>query len=303
MEPFGAKATTTGICIAAFASWRGLRKKSLTTTGAMAACSVGFLSAVSGLRGFNLLVFYQVGSTATKFKKELKTEMDGTLATTGTSARGPSQVLACSVIAVVLGLVHAIYCGPERPISFESSGTGSKGDEESTLKLASSLTCAILAHHATCLADTLASEMGILSKSSPVLITQPWKQVPPGTNGGVTLEGFGWSALGGFILGCSSLLWDSVSGLAIPSPFTTVAFSSTCGLVGSILDSLLGATIQETFYDAEAKLVYQSDDMHKPKSSKHVIGRNWLTNEQVNLVSVAITTALGGWVLGPIFFQ
>jgi uncharacterized membrane protein len=64
----------------------------------------------------------------------------------------------------------------------------------------SALACSLIAHHATSLADTLASELGILSKGRPILITTG-RSVPPGTNGGVTLMGTGCSALGGFIIG------------------------------------------------------------------------------------------------------
>jgi uncharacterized membrane protein len=64
----------------------------------------------------------------------------------------------------------------------------------------SALACSLIAHHATSLADTLASELGILSKGCPILVTNG-RKVPPGTNGGVTLMGTGCSALGGFIIG------------------------------------------------------------------------------------------------------
>ena len=66
--------------------------------------------------------------------------------------------------------------------------------------LASSFACALVAHHATSLADTLASELGMLSKSQPFLVFSG-KRVPPGTNGGVTLLGTGFSALGGSMIG------------------------------------------------------------------------------------------------------
>ena len=290
MEPFGVKATVLAILVAVLLSYRAIRKKSLTKTGAATAFVVGFLSVVVGARGFNLLVFYQLGTTATKFKKDIKAKMDGTIATTGSQARGPSQVLACSVIAVGLGVVHGIYCGSERPIQFTDESF-----------LASSLTCAIIAHHATCLADTLASELGILSNVQPVLVTQPWRRVPSGTNGGVTALGFFWSAVGGLIMGLSTILLDSLSGMAPLYVVPMIAFSTICGLVGSFLDSLLGATVQQTYYDPDSKLVFQQEDK-KPSSATLLVGRDLLTNEMVNLVSTALTTAIGGLILGPLFF-
>lgn len=254
---------------------------------------MGYLLLATGLRGMNLIVFYLVGTKATKFKKELKEKIDGSIKAQGGSiARGPSQVFACSILAVVLSLVHVVYCGKEERIIF------------SQLPLASRLTCGIVAHHATCLADTLASELGILSDSSPRLVTQPWKIVPPGTNGGVTLFGTFCSALGGLLIGLSTIVCDAVSGIESDAreKLALIAFSSCCGLLGSLIDSILGATIQQTYFDPDSKLVYQENDK-KPASTKLVTGANILTNEQVNLVSVALTTFLGGWVLGPAFLR
>ena len=195
-------------------------------------------------------------------------------------------------MATILSVAHAYFCGAEQPVSYSGESV-----------LSSQLTCGVIAHHATCLADTLASEMGILSKSKPLLITQPWKEVPSGTNGGVTMNGFFWSAMGGAIIGLSTVLMDALSGISITNAPSLVLFSLTCGLVGSILDSLLGATVQQSYFDPDTKMVYQEEDQ-KPKTASLVVGysMNILSNELVNLVSVVATTMLGGWVLGPVFF-
>jgi uncharacterized membrane protein len=83
----------------------------------------------------------------------------------------------------------------------------------------------------------------------------------------------------------------------------TTLFGGLCGLIGSMVDSFLGATVQETFWDADAKMIYHADPNHLPATATHVVGMNLLTNEQVNLVSVAVTTFFGGWVLGPWFYS
>ena len=290
MDPFGIKAVAVATVTSILLSLRAYKRKQLTYVGTFAAFGVAFLLVGSGLRGLNLLTFYFVSMKATKYKKELKAKIDGTIASNeGSTMRGTGQVLACSLVAAILSVLHAMYCGAEQSVAFSGN------------KLSAQLTCGIVAHHATCLADTLASEMGILAKSKPRLITKPWKKVPSGTNGGVTLNGFFWSAMGGAIIGISTVGLDVLSGIET-NAVSMVLFSLTCGLVGSILDSILGATVQQSYFDPDTKLVYQEEDK-RPKSAALVVNSmNLLTNELVNLVSVVATTALGGWVLGPLFF-
>ena len=167
-------------------------------------------------------------------------------------------------------------------------------------KYESMLACAILSHHATCLADTLASELGILSKKDPFLITT-FRTVPAGCNGGVTMNGFFFSFLGGLLMGIGQLSMDFISGLEV-QPLQVLLFGSVSGLVGSILDSLLGATVQATYYDKEKKLVYCNRE-DAPKGVEQICGYNILTNAQVNAVSVACTCVFGGIVLGPMIFK
>ena len=286
LKPFGLLASTLAFSIATLIALRGARKKSLSKSGAIAAWLVGFLSVGSGVRGFVLLFFYQIGSSATKYKKAIKEQRDAT-ASEG-SVRGPSQVFACSIIAVILSLVHVCFVGEERAIDFVNS------------KLASTLTCAILAHHSTCLADTLASELGILANSLPTLIIPPWNQVPSGTNGGVTLWGTMWSALGGTMMGLTTVMMDLMSKISPVHPVQVITLGTVCGLLGSVIDSLLGATLQATYLDPDTKLVHH--EQSKPHF-KHVCGIDLCTNVQVNFISVAITTYIGGWVLGPILFS
>ena len=260
----------------------------------------------NGIIELLILTYYIISLHKYRFsQKEYKATIDGTIASNGSSIRGASQVLACSLLATILSLVHAFYCGSERAVVFND-------DSSDIVLLSSRLTCGIIAHHATCLADTLASELGILSKASPRLITT-WKSVPSGTNGGVTGTGFFWSAMGGLIIGISTLLFDFISGIDFSETRTNVdnisyvirmlMYSLTCGLLGSIIDSLLGATVQQSYFDPDTKKIYQEED-RRPKTAALVVtsSANLLTNELVNLVSVVVTTFLGGFVLAPLFF-
>mmetsp|Transcript_32785 Transcript_32785/g.48107 ORF Transcript_32785/g.48107 Transcript_32785/m.48107 type:complete len:284 (-) Transcript_32785:271-1122(-) len=283
MQPFGIPAILLATLVASLLAAKGFKRRSLTKSGAVAAFFVGFLSVVCGLRGFLVILFYQAGSSATKYKAEVKETRDATATTD--SSRDASQVLGCSIIAVVLSIVHAVTCGEEREIDFHLSPLESK------------LACGVIAHYATCCADTLASELGILATQNPVLVTN-FEKVPPGTNGGVTFSGLLWSAIGGFVIGVGVCVLDFLSGISVGRSITIICFATMCGLIGSFLDSFLGAVFQVTYYDDDKKIVY-----HESKGSRrHICGMNILSNVQVNVVSVLMTTALGSLVIGPSMF-
>ena len=78
--------------------------------------------------------------------------------------------------------------------------------------LASWLSMAVLGGLGCCAGDTWASELGTVistsfdAKTGPMLITQPWRHVPKGTNGGVSLVGLIASFAGGIVVGLAFYL-------------------------------------------------------------------------------------------------
>ena len=66
---------------------------------------------------------------------------------------------------------------------------------------------ALLGGLGCCAGDTWASELGTVissifdSEAGPILITKPWKNVPKGTNGGVSVVGLIASFVGGLVVG------------------------------------------------------------------------------------------------------
>ena len=92
--------------------------------------------------------------------------------------------------------------------------------------------CAISA----ALADTLSSEIGILSKEKTRLLVNPRKVVPPGTDGGITLLGLEAAALGAVIIG---IVYYFFMGNLIGTGIVVLA-----GFAGSLVDSFFGAVFE-----------------------------------------------------------
>jgi uncharacterized membrane protein len=136
--------------------------------------------------------------------------------------------------------------------------------------------------------------------SSPRLITT-LKPVPPGTNGGITTWGTSVSLMGGAFVGATfaiSLMGGNpVCRENVFWCLKLILLGALAGLMGSGIDSFLGATLQRTRYSNKTKLILQ--DKSKPLANddiKVISGWNVLTSNQVNFISSAMTAvALALW--------
>jgi uncharacterized protein (TIGR00297 family) len=144
---------------------------------------------------------------------------------------------------------------------------------------------------ATVNADTWATEIGILSPTEPRLITTG-QRVPMGTSGGITLVGTTATAAGGFLIGLVGLLFQP--GTPVFGFLTAVTLA---GLIGSLVDSLLGGTVQAIYYDPERQKETERQvigEDGQPTAPVH--GWVWMNNDMVNFLS-SVCGALAAVVL------
>lgn len=136
---------------------------------------------------------------------------------------------------------------------------------------------------ATAIADTFATEVGLLSRKKPRLITNPLREVEHGASGGVTAIGYLGGILGIFLM----LLPETFSNISVEIVMTTVAG----GIVGCTVDSILGATIQG-LYRCEVCNSLTERKIHCGARTKKERGFRVIDNNIVNFIS----TGIGGMV-------
>ncbi|KAK0537316.1 hypothetical protein OC842_001686 [Tilletia horrida] len=335
----------------------GWRKGSLSVSGALGALIAGYGTLANPLPTFGvlLLVFYLTGSRATKVKADVKAKLEreadslsaGGGKKTGGKAvqsqhkahaggqRNAMQVLCNSATAFVAAVVFRLLYGGEVGVqTLASWGLPARAhyvwlDGKGFCSLSPTagggwsriLVLLALGHFSCCMGDTLASELGILSRSQPVLVLNPLRRVPPGTNGGISAFGTLMSLLGGLFIGATAALTTYLSNAACSSADasslwarlwtqatgTTSHFSwlhlivlgGLGGLLGSMLDSILGATFQRTYFSRETKQVLlgrlpaaAKQRSKQPSEWVVITGYDLLTNNQVNLISSVATSIL-----------
>ena len=122
----------------------------------------------------------------------------------------------------------------------------------------------IIANYAAVAADTFSSELGILADRHPRLITsRNWRKVPPGTNGGVTWEGLVAGFIGSLLIVTTTMglsfarsepqvFPDLIPGFSLKEPQLFTWGMTIWGMLGSVLDSLLGGWLQQSIIDTRS---------------------------------------------------
>ncbi|XXG63733.1 hypothetical protein AAC387_Pa05g1850 [Persea americana] len=273
IRPFIALLISTVIAI------RALKRKSLNLSGAFLGFLVMFMHFYVSYRfGALLLVFFFTSSKLTKYGEEKKRIIDADFKEGG--QRDWIQVLANSGIATALVVIVGNLTG------WQDKCLDSKDSA-----LVTCLIGGVIGQYACCNGDTWSSELGMLSDAQPRLITT-FKPVRKGTNGGVTTTGLVAAAAAGGVIGLTFVVVGfftakCTSDVALKQ-LLVIPLSTIAGLCGSLIDSVLGATVQFSgFCTIRNKVV------GKPGPTvRRISGMSILDNNGVNLVSVCLTTLL-----------
>lgn len=258
------------IAIGALAYWR----RSLTISGWLGAILTGTLTFGFGgwPWGLTLITFFGSSSVLSHYKESLKERRAAEKFAKG-GRRDFAQTLANGGIGAALALAYGLMGEP------------------------SFLLAAFLGVMATVTADTWATELGVLSPHKPRLITNG-QPVEPGTSGGVTLLGTSAAAIGGLVIGLAMAVFyavgGSIGGQAMTLPWWMVPAGLLGGLLGALVDSLLGATVQAIYRYPSGKETERTVGRDGTPNT-FVRGWRWLNNDMVNFLS---SLAGGGVAVG-----
>jgi uncharacterized protein (TIGR00297 family) len=258
----------TGIILALLVALAARKAHALNNSGALAAFVLG--SVVFGLGGLGwavlLMGFFISSSALSRFAQKRKETLSEKFSKG--SERDAGQVAANGAIAGCLVILHLFF-------------------PQSVLPWA-----AFAGAMAAVNADTWATELGVLSRSQPRLISNG-RLVERGSSGGVTIEGT-LAALSGALF---------IALLALPFGTGQVAAIRWMGAVGlggllaSLVDSLLGATVQAIYTCPACGKETERHPLHTCGSNTvFKRGWRWMNNDWVNTFC-----ALSGALLASLF--
>ena len=128
-------------------------------------------------------------------------------------------------------------------------------------------------------ADTWATELGILNKKNPLSL-RTFKRVAKGTSGAVSLFGTLSAFIGSMLIGIFATLGFSFLNIGELSFEYIKAFQLVTlgGFIGSLIDSILGATVQGVYYSEELKGETEKKD-YNGKPNLLIRGLSFVNND------------------------
>ncbi len=174
------------------------------------------------------------------------------------SRRDAWQVTANGGVAGVLAVMYGLSSDPTLFVAFTAS-------------------------LAAAAADTWATEIGGGIGGRTVSVTT-WRQVAPGTSGGVSLVGMLGGLTGSIVVGVSALPWFS-------SPAYDLFIVAIAGFAGMLVDSLVGATLQQRYRCGVCRVITERTD-HCGMSTDRYRGIRFIDNDIVNLICSLAAAAL-----------
>jgi uncharacterized protein (TIGR00297 family) len=243
-----------GFFIAVIIAYAAFRAKSLDRSGAMAAVVVG--TVIFGIGGWRwavlLLTFFISSSALTRAFRKSKSELAEKFSKGG--QRDAGQVFGNGGLATLFaGLTFLAPDDPRLWLGFAAALAASN-------------------------ADTWATELGVLNPHPPRLITHPARVVEKGTSGGISLGGTLAAIAGAGLIGF-------LAGLLNPGgiSWSTIFLVTLAGLLGSLFDSLLGATIQAIYRCPTCEKETERHPLHTCGApTVQIRGWKWLDNDWVN---------------------
>lgn len=249
------------------------RAQALSRSGGLAAAALGFV--YFGLGGWRaallLLAFFISSSILSRLFRRRKLRFDEKFSKG--SQRDAGQVLANGGLGALFVLAGLPFSGQAWP----------------WVGLAAAL--------AAVNADTWATELGVLARSAPRLITTG-KPVEPGTSGAVSPAGM-LAALGGAALIAipAELASPLALGGGVSAALLRIALISLAGLFGSLADSFLGATLQAIYTCPACRKETERHPLHLCGTpTTRTRGLAWMNNDAVNFLC-----SLSGAALAVLF--
>ena len=251
---------TLGVVVAGAIAGVARRAGALSRSGAFAALFVGTATVTGSWRwGALLLTYFTLSTVLSRFGRERKeTLTSGVLAKGG--ARDAVQVMANGGVFAAGALLSALAMDT----------------------VAVTMSLAALGALSASAADTWATEIGTLYGGTPrSLLTM--RRVPVGSSGGVSVAGLAAMVAGAAVIAAVAVSLGLTHDLHI---------ITTAGVAGAVVDSLLGATLQERRWCAACGRSSEQPVHDCGSATTLVGGHEWMNNDMVNLMATFVGAAV-----------